>query len=164
MSLQIRPVEDADYDQILAIWGPIVRDTAVTFASVEKTAETLDTYVTARRAAGRAFLVAARGAAILGFATYDQFRGGDGYRFAMEHSVFLGPDARGAGIGRQLMGAIEDHARGAGAHTMMAGISGENPDGVAFHTAIGYAHVGLIPQSGHKFGRWMDLVLMQKIL
>ena len=114
---------------------------------------------------GRAFLIgAADDGRVLGFASYDQFRAGNGYVHAMEHTVILAPEAHGRGLGRALMTAIEEHARIRGGHSMVAGVSGENAAGIAFHRALGYAHVGLLPQSGRKFGRWLDLVLMQKFL
>jgi phosphinothricin acetyltransferase len=82
----------------------------------------------------------------------------------MEHSVHLTEAARGKGLGRALMAVLEDHARQGGAHLMIAGISGENPGAQAFHAALGYAHVARIPEAGWKWGRYIDLVLMQKIL
>ena len=62
------------------------------------------------------------------------------------------------------MQRLEEVARHEGVHSLIAGISGENPDGVAFHEAIGFQHVARLRQVGFKFGRWMDLVLMQKML
>ncbi|MBT9384593.1 GNAT family N-acetyltransferase [Pseudooceanicola sp. CBS1P-1] len=160
----IRPATLADHPRILEIWHPVYRDTTITFASVEKTPETLVTYIDSRRAAGREFFVAEVDGQVLGFATYDQFRGGDGYAWAMEHTIILSPEGRGHGLGRALMGAVEDHARAAGAHVMIAGVSGENPVGVAFHAAVGYEETGRMPQVGRKFDRWLELVLMQKFL
>ncbi len=160
----IRPATVDDYDAILAIWNPVFRDTLITFASVEKTPATLSQYVETRRGNGREFFVATVAGKLAGFASYDQFRGGDGYVHAMEHTVILDASARGQGIGRALMAAVEDHARAGGAHTMVAGISGGNPDAVPFHAALGYVPCGRMPQSGRKFGQWHDLILMQKIL
>ncbi len=160
----IRPVAPPDIPALLAFWNPIIRETTIIFASQERTAESLAAMIEARRAAGREMLVAEEDGAILGMATYDQFRGGNGYSHAMEHTILLAPVARGGGIGRALMQAIEDHARTRGAHTMVAAVASENPGGIGFHEAIGYQRVGLLPQSGRKFDRWLDLVLLQKIL
>ena len=76
----------------------------------------------------------------------------------------MAANARGRGVGRMLMQALEDHARASGMHSMIAGVSGENPGGVAFHDRLGYAQVAVLPQVGWKFGRWLDLILMQKLL
>jgi phosphinothricin acetyltransferase len=62
------------------------------------------------------------------------------------------------------MAAIEDHARAGGAHSMFAGVSSGNPSGVAFHAALGYREIAMLPEVGFKFGRWFDLHLMQKML
>lgn len=161
----IRPARTTDLPALLAIWNPIIRDTTVTFSSEEKTPESLAKMIEARRGAGREFFVAETGSgAVAGFASYDQFRGGNGYVHAMEHTVILGSEARGRGLGRALMEALEAHARGAGAHIMMGGVSGENAAGIAFHAAIGYVEAGRVREAGRKFDRWLDLVLMQKIL
>ena len=58
---------------------------------------------------------------------------------------------------------VED-ARAKGAHTMVAAVDATNTGGIGFHEVIGYERVGFLPQSGRKFGRWLDLVLLQKIL
>jgi phosphinothricin acetyltransferase len=160
----IRPAGDADLDPMLALWNGFIRDTTVTFTSEEKTAAGLAAMIAERRAAGREFLVAEAGGAFAGFATYAQFRGGNGYAHAMEHSILLTPSARGQGIGRRLMQAIEDHARAGGAHTLFAGVSGENLAGVDFHARLGFATVARFPEVGRKFDRWIDLVLMMKRL
>lgn len=159
----IRDAVAADAAAIAAFWSPMIESTAVTFNPTAKSAADVAAMISDRQAAGCAFKVADDGA-ILGFASYAQFRGGLGYARTMEHTIILSPSAQGRGVGRALMTAIEDHARAAGHHSMIAGVSAENPEGRAFHSAIGYAEVGVIPQAGFKFGRFMDLVLMQKIL
>jgi phosphinothricin acetyltransferase len=62
------------------------------------------------------------------------------------------------------MSALEEAARAAGGHTMFGGVSAANPQGVAFHAAVGYREVARLPEVGRKFGQWLDLVLMQKHL
>jgi phosphinothricin acetyltransferase len=160
----IRHATPDDIAGILAIWNPVIRDTAITFNSAEKTPADLAAALRDKAAAGQGFFVATDGAATLGFATYGQFRGGVGYARTLEHTILLAPAARGRGIGRALMGAVCDHARAGGGHSLFAGVSAENPEGRAFHAALGFAEVARLPQVGWKFGRWMDLVLMQKFL
>lgn len=160
----IRLAEPADAGAIAALWNPYIRDTAVTFNAVEKTEADVAGMIADRARQGHATFVAVDGGALLGFATYAQFRAGVGYATSMEHSILLSPLARGRGVGRGLLRAICEHAAAAGAHHMIAGVSAENPDGVAFHAAMGFAEVARIPKAGFKFGRRIDLVLMQKFL
>ncbi len=160
----IRPARPGDAAAITAFWAPIVRETTVTFAPQPRTAAEVAQMIDTRQAAGQAFLVAENAAGILGFASYAQFRGGAGYARSMEHTVILAPAARGQGTGRALMTAMEDHARAAGVHLMVGGVSAENPAGRAFHEAIGYRLHGTIPEAGFKFGRYLDLWLLGKLL
>ena len=160
----LRTAEARDAAGVAAIWNPVIRDTAATFTTLEKTSEGLAADFATRAAEGKLFLLAEVEGDILGFATYFQFRNGPGYARTMEHSIILAPAARGRGVGRALMAALEDHARAGGVHSLWAGVSAENPQGLAFHRAIGFAEIARLPEVGHKFGRWMDLVLMQKIL
>ncbi|WP_071672775.1 GNAT family N-acetyltransferase [Nioella nitratireducens] len=155
----IRPARPQDAAAIAAIWNPVIRDTTVTFTTAEKSLQGL-----AEAIASQAFLVAETGGQVTGFATCSPFRSGPGYARTMEHSIHVCATARGSGVGRRLMDALETHARSKSVHSLIAGISGENTGAIAFHTALGFAHVGRLPQVGWKFDRWLDLVLMQKVL
>jgi L-amino acid N-acyltransferase YncA len=159
----IRRATEADATAIAALWNPYIRDTAVTFNAAEKPTADVAKMIAERDALGQATFVAIDDG-LLGFAGYAQFRGGVGYATCMEHSILLAPESRGRGVGRVLMDAVCDHARTAGAHQMIAGVSGENPAGVAFHARMGFAEIARIRDAGFKFGRFMDLVLMQKFL
>ncbi len=156
----VRPAVDADAQHLMAIQNPAIRDTAVTFNSIERTEA--DFHRAFRELP--CFLVAEEAGQILGFVSYIPFRRGIGYARTVEHTIVLAEDARGRGVGRVLMSAVEDHARAAGMGSIWAGVSGENPGGVAFHGRLGYETVATLPKVGFKFGRWMDLVLMRKWL
>jgi L-amino acid N-acyltransferase YncA len=163
-ALTLRPAHAADAPALAALWNPWITGTAITFNPDPKSPEDIASMIAARQAAGHAFFLAEADGVLLGFATYAQFRSGAGYARSMEHSVILAPQARGRGAGRALMAAVEAHARAAGAHQMIAGVSAENPDGRAFHEALGYRLIATIPQAGWKFGRYLDLWLLQKFL
>ena len=160
----IRPALPADAPAIAALLNHWIEHSAITFTPTLKTAAEIADSITAKAAAGHGFLVAEDGGALQGQASYGQFRAGQGYATCMEHSISLAPGARGQGIGWALMAAIEAHAKGAGAHQMIAGVSAENPEGRAFHEKLGYRLIATVPQAGFKFGRFMDLILMQKFL
>lgn len=162
--MMIRPARPGDIPSLLSFWNPQIRETAITFTMVEKTEALLRDELSDCAAQGRAFLVCEDGGAVIGLATWFAFRKGPGYAHSAEHTVVLAPEAQGKGAGRLLMAALEDHARMAGIHVMVAGVTGENPRGLGFHRRLGYVEVGHLPEVGRKFGRWMDLVLLQKRL
>ncbi|MDP3961847.1 MAG: N-acetyltransferase family protein [Pseudorhodobacter sp.] len=160
----IRPARPADLPAIMAFWNPLIRDTLVTFNPVEKSLPDMEAMLAAKAAAGQAFVVAEHAGAVVGFATYGPFRSGPGYAHTAEHTIILSDAARGQGLGRALLMALEDHVRAAGVHSLFAGVSGGNPAGRAFHAAMGYQLAATLPEVGFKFGRWWDLWLMQKFL
>lgn len=153
----IRPATQADAGAIAALWNPWILNTAVTFNPQPKTEAEVAEMIASRPA----FFTTDDTA---GFATYGQFRGGLGYATCMEHTIILSPSARGRGLGRALMQAVETHAATHGAHQMIAGISGENAQAQRFHAALGYVEIARVTEAGFKFGRFMDLVLMRKFL
>ncbi len=156
--MTIRPAAPQDAAQIADIWNHAIRHTTITFNPVEKSAEEVS------KLCAQQALVWVEGERVLGFARYFQFRGGEGYRYTVEHTIMLHEDAHGKGIGKALMQALCRDAKANGFHSMFAGCSAENPDAVAFHEACGFQTVATLPQVGFKFGRWIDLVLMQKML
>ena len=153
-------MQAADLAAAGEIWNRIVRDTTVTFTTEEKTGAALAAWLDGPGPR----LAAAEGGRLLGFASYGAFRGGPGYARIAEHTVYIAEEARGAGAGRALMAALEGEARAAGLGSLIGGVSGENDSALRFHARLGYAEVGRVPRAGWKFGRWLDLVLVQKLL
>lgn len=109
-------------------------------------------------------LVATLNSTVIGYGTYNQFRPRDGYRFTLEHSIYLHQDHRGNGAGTQLMHAIIDRGRAQGYHTMIAGIDEENKGSYRFHEKFGFVEVARFKEVGYKFGTWRNLVFMQLML
>ncbi|MBE0414368.1 GNAT family N-acetyltransferase [Yoonia sp.] len=154
----IRAARPDDADKIANIWNTAIRETTITFNPVEKTPDEV------ARLISKATFVWESAGQLQGFARYFQFRGGEGYRFTAEHTIMLADHAHRQGGGRALMLALCADAKDAGMHTMFAGCSAENPGAVHFHAAMGFVPVATLPEVGFKFGRWIDLVLMQKRL
>lgn len=101
---------------------------------------------------------------VLGYATFGDWRPHDGYRHTVEHSVYVRLDARGQGIGEAMMHALIARARAIGKHVMVAGIEAGNATSIRLHRKLGFAEVGLLPQVGMKFGKWLDLAFLQLVL
>ena len=156
----LRDATAADAEAIAAIWNREIRDGVSTFNTIEKELGAIKAAI----ATEADFLVAEDAGAAVGFATFGPFRGGPGYARTMEHTIYLAEAARSQGVGRALMAKLEVEARARGVHVLVAGVGGENGGGIAFHKAMGFVEVARMPQVGRKFGRWMDLVLLQKLL
>ena len=159
-ALTVRMAGPGDAGAIAALHNPFIRDTIVTFTDRERNAPE----VAALIEGGQRHWLAELAGRPVGFATFFQFRKGPGYARTFEHTVLLAPEGRGQGGGRALLGAVEAGARAAGGHSLFAGVSAENAAGVAFHAAAGFREVARLPEVGWKFGRYHDLVLMQKVL
>ena len=162
--MTIRTARPEDADQIAAFWNPLIEQTTITFTTEPKSPVAIAADIAAKADTGLPYLALEISGRVVGFATYAQFRGGPGYRHTMEHSIILAPEVRSAGYGRALMQAVAAHARQNKVHSLMAGISGENTQAVAFHKKCGFETVGTVPQAGWKFGRWINLILMQKLI
>ncbi len=157
----IRPARAEDAEALTVILNDVIDNTTITFTSQRKTVEDVQNDIAAR---GTAFLVAEIDSVAAGYASYFPFRNGPGYARTKEHSIALAQQARGKGAGRALMQVLEEVARADGVHSLWAGVSAENMAGRYFHATLGFTDIATLPEVGFKFDRWIDLVLMQKML
>lgn len=164
MQSDIFEAEHHDLPQIMAIWNSVIRNSTATFTDEEKTEAGLSDWHAERRACGEAVLVARQKGLCIGFAAYFPFRNGRGYRFTKELTIYVAPEAQNSGVGRRLLSRLEAHAAAAGVHSLWAGCSATNAGSVRFHARHGYLERARLPEVGYKFGQWIDLILMQKIL
>ena len=116
------------------------------------------------RAADRPEPVTAPPGRVVGFASHAPLRPYDGYRWTAEDSVYLTADAQGRGLGRALLEALVPLAASQGAHSLIGMIEASNTASIALHERCGFTETGRIPQAGRKFDRWLDLVIMQRLL
>jgi len=100
----------------------------------------------------------------LGFGSYGPFRAWPAYKYSVEHSVYVHEEARGRGIGRQVVEALVGEADAAGYRTVIAGVVADNTASLALHRRLGFEDVARFRDVGFKFGRWLDLCFLQKML
>jgi phosphinothricin acetyltransferase len=101
---------------------------------------------------------------LLGFGSFGAFRAYPAYKYTVEHSVYVHKDARGQGIGRVLVEYLIDEARDRQLHAIIGAIDAGNIASISLHDSLGFEKVGVLPQVGFKFGKWLDLAFMQLIL
>jgi phosphinothricin acetyltransferase len=101
---------------------------------------------------------------LIGFATYTQFRPKVGYKFCMEHSVYVAHNKKGNGAGKLLLQTLIEMAEQKNIHTLIGGVDANNQSSIEFHKKFGFEIVGRMNEVGFKFDRWLDLVWMQKTI
>lgn len=117
-----------------------------------------------RTAHGFPVIVAADDTGVIGYASFGGFRPHTGFRRTVEHSVYVRGDQQGRGVGKTLMQELITLARAQGVHVMVAAVESGNVGSIRLHEKLGFREVGRMPQVGAKFGRWLDLSLLQLIL
>jgi L-amino acid N-acyltransferase YncA len=161
----IREAGKEDLPQILAIYNEVIATSTAVYATEPASLADRTEWYEQRLRRGYPVLVAVDGATVLGFSSYGEFRGAwNGYRFSVEHSVHVHAQARGKNIGRLLVEALFPLAAGQGKHAMIGAVDAANEGSIRFHERLGFERVGHFKEVGHKFGRWLDLVFMQRFL
>ncbi len=165
MPLTLRASTDADVPAITAIYAHHVTHGTGTFETTPPT----EAEMAARRAdvlaKGLPYLVAENDGRVIGFAYCQWFKPRPAYRFSAEDSIYLDPDAAGQRIGNKLLSELVKQAEAAGVRKLIAVIGdSDNVRSIGVHRAMGFRHVGTIESCGWKFGRWLDIVLMDKAI
>jgi L-amino acid N-acyltransferase len=164
MAYSIRQATAADMAGLAAVYNDVLTTSTVIFSDKPVTVEDRVAWLEGRSKQGFPVLVADAGGSVAGFASYADFRAWPGYRYSAEHSIHVHRDHRGAGVGRELMQALFAKAREQDMHVMVAGVDASNTGGIAFHERLGFEQAGRAREVGRKFGRWLDLIFLQKFL
>lgn len=157
--------EDRHAAAMLAIFNHEIAHSTALYEVEPRTLDSMDVWF-ANKTAGAWPVIAAEDEAgqLLGFASYGTFRAYPAFDHTAEHSVYVASPHQRRGIGRALMHRLMDLAREDGLHVLVGAIDSENHASIALHEALGFERVGHLHQTGHKFGRWLDLLLYQRIL
>lgn len=165
MNLVIRDSAPADIPAITAIYGHAVTHGLASFEYEAPSVDEMGRRRAAVLSAGYPYLVAERDGTVAGYAYAGAYRPRSAYRFAVENSIYIAPDARRSGVGTALLTALINRCEVAGYRLMIAVIGDSaNFGSIGLHRAAGFADVGVLPAVGWKHGRWVDSVLMARPL
>jgi phosphinothricin acetyltransferase len=161
MEVRLAQVDDAE--AIRAIYNLEVSESTVTFDLVPRSLEEQRQWLTARSGA-HAVIVAVDGEEVVGFGSLSPYRDRPAYSTTVEDSVYVRRDRQGAGVGKLLLDELVALATAHGFHTVIGRVVGGHDASIAVHRSAGFSVVGTEREVGRKFGRWLDVVVMQRLL
>ena len=163
--MQLRPAIQDDLPTILDIYNEAVLNTTASYDYEPRTLEHREAWFEQHQAQGLPILVALGAPGqVVGWGSLSRYHDRKGYQFTVENSVYVAAAHRGGGVGTALLAPLIEEARQLGMHVIVAGIDGENQPSVALHTRFGFVTVGRFKEVGFKFGRWLDVIYMQRTL
>lgn len=163
--MHIRDAHPADAEAITAIYNDAVLHTTAIWNDVPVDVANRLAWIADRKEQGYPVLVAVNeNNVVTGYASFGDWRAWGGYRYTVEHSVYVRDHQRGCGIGEALMIKLIERARENGKHVLVAGIEASNIGSIRLHEKLGFESAGLIRQVGAKFDKWLDLAFMQLTL
>ena len=160
----IRDAQENDFTQITAIYNEVLLSSTAIYRDEPAPVEERVSWWRGRLQQGYPTLVACDGGSVVGFASFGDFRVWPGYRFTVEHSVNVHASARGQGVGTALVKALLPRAAALGKHVIIGGIDAENAASIRFHERLGFERVAHFKEVGFKFGRFLDLVFVQRLI
>ncbi len=163
MPVEIRPARLGDAEAIRRIYNHEVTSTTVTFDLEPRSLAAQQAWLTDRSGA-HAVLVGEVGGEVAGFASLSPWRDRPAYTTSVEDSVYVDEQFRGRGIGKALLEDLVEVAARHGFHAVFGRIVGGHAASIALHEAVGFSRAGVEREVGRKFGRWLDVVVMQRLL
>jgi L-amino acid N-acyltransferase YncA len=160
----IRTAAPADMASVTAIYAHFVETSTATFDLVAPGEATMKRRRQTVLENGLPYLVAELEGYIVGYCYASPFRPRAGYRFTVEDSIYVRADCIGHGVGKLLLTELIAQCQAKHCHSMVACVCGINPKSVALHASVGFLPIGTLPEAGKKFGQWLSLTIMQRLL
>jgi L-amino acid N-acyltransferase YncA len=162
--MRTRLATDEDAEALRTIYNREVVGTTVTFDLVPRTPADQLRWLAEHSGAHPALVAVDEDARVAGFGSLSPYRSRPAYSTTVEDSVYVDQRFRGQGIGRLLLAELVDVAGKHGFHAMMARIVGSHDVSIALHRSCGFELIGIEREVGRKFGRWLDVAVMQRLL
>ena len=162
--LRTRLAQPADAEAIRAIYNLEVTQSTVTFDLVPRSLEEQVEWIEEHAGGHPAIVAVDDDGVVVGFASLTPYRPRPAYAPTVEDSVYVDRNRRGEGIGKLLLDDLVTLARDHGFHSVIARIVGDGGASIALHAACGFVEIGREQEVGRKFGKWLDVVLMQRML
>ena len=163
-TVSLRAAQESDAQAIAEIYNYEVENSTATFDLVPRSLEAQRDWITTRSGAFSAIVAVDSVAGVIGFAALSTYRDRAGYRTTVENSVYVHRNHQQLGVGKLLLAALLDSARDSGFHTVIARIDSQSTGSLALHRSLGFVEVGVEREIGRKFGRWLDSIIMQRML
>ena len=161
--LDIRPAAIGDAEAICRVYNQGIEDHVATLETSLRTADERRAWLEGRTSR-HPVLVAARGAAIVGWASLNPFNPRPCYDHVADFSIYVERGQRGTGIGRRLLDSLIEAARGLGYHKLVLAAFPSNAAGCALYARCGFRTVGIYREQGMLDGKWVDVILMERLL
>ena len=163
--IDVRAAIADDVPAMMAIFNEVVAHSTAIYNFKPSSLDERRDWFRVRTGAGWPVLAAERAGELVGYASFAEFRGAwPGYLYSVEHSVYVRADCRQQGIGSALVQALLPIAAAIGKHVMIGGIDAANEGSLRMHERLGFQRVAHFREVGHKFGRWLDLVFVQRFI
>lgn len=164
MEIKVRDYEITDAKAIVTIINHVILNSTALYDYNPRTTALQVEIFEEKLKKGFPIIVATIDDEVVGFGYYSEFRFRDAYRFTVEHSVYVAEEFHGKGIGKVLMQKLIHLAKEQKFHTMIGVIDSENESSITFHQQFGFKKIAVLKETGYKFNRWLDAVVMQLML
>jgi len=164
MTPTVRLAVEADAEATRAIYNREVQGSTATFDLVPRTQQGQLAWLAAHDGAHPATVATTPEGSVIGFGSLSPWRDRPAYSTSVEDSVYVRDDQRGQGVGRLLLGDLVERATAHGFHAIFARIVGGHEASIALHVGLGFEVAGVEREVGRKYGRWLDVVVLERIL
>lgn len=164
MSFTLRPATIQDVPQILAIVNHAIATSTANYNYEPQTLAEQTAWFESKQQYNFPVWVAVVEDLAVAFGTYGTFREKMGYRYTVEHTIYVQEDQQRKGIGKALLIQLVTQAKAEGYHAMIGGIDAKNAESIAFNQKMGFEIVGHLKEVGYKFDQWLDLCFVQRLL